>query len=207
GAGNGSPIGADDLIRGKLVKAVGTLLNNPWEPVTIEGVDTTVRVTFEREVFHLRGAKVLEPEIDAGAPLRVRLTLQPFQGKLETRDIEVKVPAELAGREIDVDLAPGYEVERPLPTPDSVAELMANLPNASFDPESIVATFRLRDAAAAYHGKIVSRLPPAAMDMLPPSSASDAPEIFAAQVHTAVPIKRFIVGHDSVRVYVRPVLR
>jgi hypothetical protein len=207
GAGNGNPVGAEDLVRGKLVKAIGTLLNNPWEPVTIEGVDTTVRVTFEREISILRGAKVLEPEIDAGSPLRVRLTFEPFQGKLETRDIEVKVPAEFAGREVEVDLAPGYEVERPLPTPDSVAELMANLPNTNFDPESIVATFRLRDAAAAYHGKIVSRLPPAAMDMLRPSSASDAPEIFAAQVHTAVPLKRFVIGRDSVRVYVRPVLR
>jgi hypothetical protein len=88
-----------------------------------------------------------------------------------------------------------------------VAELVANLPNATFDPESIVASFRLRDSAAAYHGKIVSRLPPGAMDMLRPSSASDSPEIFAAQVFTAIPLKRFLVGHDSVRVTVRPVLR
>ncbi len=207
GAGNGNPIGAEDLARGRLVKAVGSLLNNPWEPVTIEGVDTSVRVAFDREVFALRGAKVLEPEIDAGAPVRIRLTLQPYQGKLETRDIEVKLPTEMAGHDVEIDLAPGYEVDRPLPTPDSVAELMANLPNATFDPESIVASYRLRDAAAAYHGKIVSRLPPGAMDMLRPSSSSDSPEIFAAVVNTAIPLKRFLVGHDSVRVTVRSVLR
>ncbi len=207
GAGNGSPIGGEEMTRGRLCKAIGTLLNNPWEPVVIEGVETTLRVSYDRDVSALRGAKVLEPEIDAGAPVRIRLTLQPYQGKLETRDIEVKLPAEMAGRDVDIDLAPGYEVERPLPTPDSVAELMANLPNATFDPESIVATFRLRDSAASYRGKIVSRLPPGAMDMLRPSSASDAPEIFAAQVHTAIPMKRFIVGRDSVRVSVRTVMR
>ena len=207
GAGNGNPIGGEDMARGRLCKAIGTLLNNPWEPVVIEGVETVLRVSYEREVSSLRGAKILDPEIDAGAPARIRLTLQPFQGKLETRDIEVKIPAEMAGRDVDIDLAPGYEIERPLPTPDSVAELMANLPNATYDPESIVATFRLRDAAASYHGKIVSRLPPGAMDMLRPSTASDAPEIFAAQVHSAIPMKRFIVGRDSVRVLVRPVMR
>ncbi len=207
GAGNGSPISADEFVRGRLVKAIGALLNNPWEPVVIEGVDTTVRVSYDREVSAIRGAKVLDPEVDAGAPVRIRLTLQPYQGKLETRDIEVKVPAEMAGREVDIDLAPGWDVDRPLPTPDSVDELMANLPNPTFDPESIVATFRLKDAAAAYKGKIVSRLPPGALDMLRPSSASDAPEIFAAQVHTAVPLKRFLTGRDSVRVFIRPILR
>ncbi len=207
GAGNGNPIGGDEMVRGRLVKAIGTLLNNPWEPVVIEGVETSLRVSFDRDVSLLRGAKVLEPEIDAGAPARIRLTLQPFQGKLETRDIEVKIPAEMAGRDVEIDLAPGYEVERALPTPDSVAELMANLPNATYDPESLVASIRLRDAAAAYHGKIVSRLPPGAMDMLRPSSASDAPEIFAAHVYSAVPLKRFVIGRDSVRVSVRPVLR
>ncbi len=207
GARNGEPVSSEDLVRGKLVKGLGALLNNPWEAVTIEGIDTTVRVTFDREVLMLRGAKVLEPEVDAGSPVRIRLTLEPFQGKLETRDIEVKVPAELAGREVEIDLAPGYEVERPLSSPDSVAELMANLQNATYDPESIVATFRLKDTAAAYHGKVASRLPPGALDTLRPATASDAPEFFAAQVHTAVLLKRFVIGRDTVRAQIRNVLR
>jgi hypothetical protein len=207
GAGNGNPVGADELVRGRLSKSIGQLLNNPWEPVTIEGVESTVRVTFEREVLMFRGAKVLEPEIDAGSPVRVRLSLQPWQGKIETRDIEIKVPAEFAGRDVDIDLSPGYEVERANPTPDNVSELVHNIANISYDPESIVASFRLRDAAASYHGKIVSRLPPSGLEMLRSSSASEAPEIFAAQEHYAVPLKRFVVGHDSVRVFVRQVMR
>lgn len=207
GAGNGNPIGAEEFVRGRLAKAIGSILNNPWEPTMIEGVDTTLKVTFDREVLQLRGAKVLDPEIDAGQPVRIRLELQPYQGKVESRTIEVKVPPEMAGRELDIDLSPGYEVERPLPTADSVDELMANLQAVTFDPESIVATFRLREGAAAWRGKIASRLPPGAIDTLRPATQSDAPEIFAAQVQTAIPIKRFLVGRDSVRVYVRPVLR
>ncbi|MFT3766351.1 MAG: SpoIVB peptidase S55 domain-containing protein [Minicystis sp.] len=207
GSGNGNPVGADEFVRGRLAKAIGALLNNPWEPVTIEGVDTTVKVTFEREVLHLRGVKVLDTEIDAGQPVRIRLELQPFQGKPETRVIEVKVPAEMAGRDVEIELSPGYEVERPLPTADNVGELMANLQAITFDPESVVATFRLKESGAAWRGKIASRLPPGALDTLRPSSQSDAPEIFAAQVQTAIPLKRFMVGRDSVRVFVRPVLR
>lgn len=207
GAGSGNPIGADDIIRGRLVRAVGALLNNPWEPVTVERIDTKIAITFARDVFHLRGSTVLDPEVDAGQPVRIRLELQPHQGKSESRVIEVKVPAELAGREVEIELAPGYEVERPQPTPDSVAELAAQLPNQNFDAESIVATFRLRENGAAYRGKVASRLPPGALDTLRPSSETDGPETFVAQVQTAIPLSRFLVGHDTVRVTVRPVLR
>jgi len=208
-AGSGSPVGSDDFTRGRLVRAMGALLNNPWEPVVVERVDTTMRVTFDREVSTLLGAKVLEPEVDAGAPIRIRLDLQPYRGNgaVETRVIEVNVPSDLAGRDVEIELAPGYEVERPLATPNSVAELIAAIPNQHFDAESIVASFRLREAGAAYGGKIASRLPPGAADTLRPSSQSNAPETFAATVQTAVPLKRFVVGRDTVRAHVRPVLR
>lgn len=207
GAGDGSPIGADDFMRGRLVRAIGTLLNNPWEEVTLERVDTTMRVTFDREVSMLRGTKLLTPEIDAGEKVRIRLDLQPHQGKVESKVIEVEVPRELAGREVEIEIAPGYEVERPQATPNSVAELIAVLQNQTFDAESVVATFRLRENGAAHKGKVASRLPPGAIDTLKPSSQSDAPETFVAQVQTPIPMKRFIVGRDTVRVQVRPVLR
>jgi hypothetical protein len=207
GAGNGTPISAEDIGRGRLAKSIGQLLNNPWEPVVIEGIETTVKVTFDRQVLILRSAKVLDPEVDAGGSARIRLTLEAWQGATETRDIEVKIPADLAGRDVEIELGPGYDVDRPLPTPENVAELIANLPNATYDPESVVASFRVRDASAAYHGKIASRLPPGAFDMLRSASSSDAPELFASIRHDTFPLKRFLVGHDTVHVFVRQVLR
>jgi SpoIVB peptidase S55 len=209
GAGNGNPVGPDDFGRAHIVKALGALLNNPWESVTVERVDTAVRVTLGREVETLRGAKVLEPEIDAGQPARIRLDLQPYLGKPESKLIEVKIPPELAGRDVEIELAPGYEVERPDATPNSVAELFASLVNQTFDPDSVVATIRLanKEAGAAFHGLVASRLPPGAVDTLRPSSQSDAPETFSVQVQTAIPLQRFLVGKDTVRVHIRPVLR
>jgi hypothetical protein len=207
GAGNGNPMGPEDFMRGRLVRAMGSLLNNPWEPVTVERVDTTMRVTFEREVALLRGTKVLEPEIDAGGKARVRLDLQPYQGKIESKVIEVDVPAELAGREVEIELVPGYEVDKPQATPNNVAELVAMLQNQTFDPESIVAIIKLRENGAAFGGQVASRLPPGAIDTLRPMNASEAPETFGAQVQTPIPMKRFIAGRDTVRVKVRPILR
>lgn len=207
GAGNGSPIGPDDFVRGKLVRALGSLLNNPWEAVTIEGIETSMRVTFEREVSLLRGTKVLDPEIDAGDKVRVRLDLQKYQGPIESKVIEVAIPEELAGRDVDIEIAPGYEVERPQPTPNSVADLVSMMQNQTFDPESVVVTFRLKENGAVWNGKVASRLPPGAVDTLRLSSGSEAPETFVAQVQTPIPMKRFILGRDTARVKVRPILR
>src|SRR5262249_33749306 len=82
-AAAGNPVGAEECMRGRVARSVGMLLNNPWEAVHIEGIETSVKMTFEREVSQVRGAKVLEPEIDAGSSVRIRLDLQPFQGKTE----------------------------------------------------------------------------------------------------------------------------
>lgn len=207
GAGAGSPISADDFIRSRLVRSLGSLLSNPWEPVTIERIDTEIKVSSEREVFGLRGAKALDPEVDAGAPVRIQLELQRFKGPIETKIIEVPVPAEMAGRDVDIELAPGYEVERPLPAPESLAQLIANLPNQTHDPESIVASFKLRENGAAYRGKVASRLPAGAIDTLRSTNDSNGPEMFVAQSSTAVPLGRFLSGRDTVRIKVRPVLR
>jgi hypothetical protein len=207
GSGNGNPVGPDDFARGRLVRAMGALLSNRWEDVVIERVDTTIKVTFEQEVSQLKGARVLEPEIEAGQPARIALDLLPYRGQVETRVIEVPIPSEFAGREVEIDLAPGYDVDRPQATPESVAQLVAMLPNQTFDPESIVATFKLRESGASFRGQVASRLPPGAVDTLRPTTDSDAPETFVAQAFAAVPLKRFVVGRDSVRVQVRRVLR
>lgn len=210
-SGIGNPIGPEDFARSRLVRAVGMLMNNPWEDVTIESVETTMQVRFSRDIFTLRGAKVMEPEIDVGQSAHVRLELQPvdprYRGKIETRTLEIPIPKEMAGRDVDIEIAPGYEVERPQPTPDSVAQLLAMLPDQSFDWESVVATIRLRDSGAAYRGKMASRLPAGALDTLRPSTDSEAPETFAAQSQTPFPMQKIVVGRDTVRVKVRQILR
>lgn len=207
GAGDGSQPDAGELLRGRLVRAVGSLMNNPWEEVKIESIESTMRVTFAREVALLKGAKLLDPEVDAGEPARIELTLLPHEGKPETKTISVPIPAELAGRDVDVEIAPGYEVERPQPSPNSVAQLVAVLPNQVHDGESIVATIRLREAGATYGGQVASHLPAFAVDALRSSTESDGPEVFLATSREVIPMKRFIVGRDTVKVKVRPVVK
>jgi hypothetical protein len=208
GSGAGDPISADAFVRSRLTRALGALLNNPWEDVRIEGVETVVKVSFSRDVAMIRGTRPVEPEIDAGQPARIEIDLVPYQGKPERRTIEVPLPAELAGEDVEIELAPGHEIERARPTPESVADLVAALRSPTFPEESVVATVRLKQqGAASYRSHVATRLPPGAIDVLRSGTSSVAPETFAAVDQTSHPMQRFVIGRDRVRVKVRPVLK
>lgn len=208
GAGSGSPIGPSDLARSRLVRALGALLNNPWKMGHITGVETKVKITHERDTLFLRGAQVLEQEIDAGEPARIRLNLQPHLGPNQTRVIEVPLARALAGETVRIKIEPGYQADRAVPAPESFEELCEVLPKLDFPGETLVASYKLEnEAGAAFRGQVATRLPPGAVDTLRSQTQSVAPEVYAAQMQVVIPIKGFIVGQDTVEVKVREVLR
>ncbi|MFO0555023.1 MAG: SpoIVB peptidase S55 domain-containing protein [Polyangiaceae bacterium] len=200
----GEPISSDAFIRSRVVRALGALLNNPWEDVRIESVETTVRISFGRQVAMIRGTEVINPEIDPGESVQIKILLVPYQGKQETRVIEVPIPKDYAGEDVDIDLSPGYELEKPRAAPENLVDLMAALNNPSFPEESIVATIRLQtEGGAAFRGNVAERLPPGALDTIKVSASSVGPETFGSVQQTSHPMKMFIVGRDRVRVHVR----
>jgi hypothetical protein len=198
---------SEDWTRSRAVRALGALLNNPWQPARIEKVATKVSIRFARDSYRLRGVDALADVLDAGQPARLRLHLAPFAGPEELRVIEVPIPKELAGKEVEIDLAPGYTEVPELPSPERLSELAANLPRQSYPVDSIVASIKMAEHGVAFHGQVAGRLPPGALDTLRPASDTLAPEPFVAYVRTAIPIHRFLEGKDHVRVRIRPVLR
>jgi hypothetical protein len=147
-------------------------------------------------------------ELDPGQPARIELNLMPWQGKFERRVIEVPIPASFAGREVDIELAPGHEIERPRAAPESLDDLVAALRDPSFPEDSVVATIRLEgEGAASFRGNVATRLPPRAIDALRVSASSMGPDTFGAVQHSTHPMQQFVLGRDRVRVRVRPPLR
>jgi hypothetical protein len=207
-AGAQLSLGPAAFARSRLARALGALLNNPWEPIQVESVDTKVKVVHRRRTMDLRGTQLLESEIDAGQPARIRLTLEPYKGKRRTQVIEVPIARELAGRTVTISLAPGYTQSRTLPAPENVGELVALLPQQRYPGESLVASYKLPgEAGAAYRGKVAHRLPPMAADTLKSTTQSVAPEMFVAEQKIVIPLNGFLIGKDTVKVKVREVVR
>jgi hypothetical protein len=197
----------NEFIRSNLVRAVGALMNNPWEPVIIERADMEIELRYAREILQLRGAELLNPEIDAGEPARIRLTLVPYAGPEIQKLITVPIPAHLAGKSVTLEISPGYTEQRDRADPENVAALVRNLESPLYPIKSAVVSFSSGDGAVSYKGHVAKNLPPGAMDAIRPTTASVAPDQFRSQVRHVAPLGDFMVGEDRVEVTVKRVLR
>jgi hypothetical protein len=198
---------AGEFARTNLVRAVGAVLSNPWQPARIEGVEVEVDLHFAREIYRLRGAELLSPELDAGEPARIRITLVPFAGPTVTKTLSVPLPAHLAGRTLTLEIAPGYTEEKDKAVPDTLPELISNFQDPVYPPRSLVVTYASPDATVTHRGRIAQDLPIGALDALRPTSSSIAPEAYATSVRQVFPIGQFLVGRDKVSVTIRQVMR
>jgi hypothetical protein len=157
--------------------------------------------------MRLRGAELLDPVVDAGAKARLRLHLVPEDGPEVTRVVSVTMPEELAGKDVEVDVVPGYEVAPELAAPESLDEMLANEPKQTVLPRSVVLQFRVPSQGLAYRGRVTQRLPLFTLDALRPQSSDTGPDAFPSWSRTIVPVDWFVEGKDKVKVKVRSVVR
>jgi hypothetical protein len=196
-----------EWFRSKLVNTVGDVLNNPWEQARITKIEARFEVRYARDLWRLRGVEVLDPVVDVRAKARLRLHLVPQDGPETTRVVEVTMPAELAGKDVDVEVVPGYDVVPELAPPETLDELLANEPRQTVAPRSMVLQFRVPSQGIAYRGRVTERLPMFTLDALRPQSSDTGPETFPSWSRTVVPLDWYVEGRDKVKVKVRNVMR
>lgn len=207
GVATGGMPDAGDLAQSRIARAVGEVLNNPWELTRIEKIETVLSVDYTRDLWKLRGVDLLDPIVDAGQVARVRAHLVPFAGPPTTKVLEIRVPEELAGREVELEVVPGYQVIPDLASPQNLADLLSNSSRQSARPRSLVLQLKTRAQGVAYKGHVAERLPSFALDALRPASTDVAPDAFASYVRAVAPLDRYVEGSDRIKVKVRPVVR
>jgi hypothetical protein len=196
-----------ELSRARIVRAVGEILNNPWETVSIDGVESKLSVQYTRDLWRLRGVELLDEVVDAGQSARIALYLVPFDGREIVKVIEVPMPRELAGKDADIEIVPGYEAVPDVASPENLSELITNETRQSLLPRSIVAQVRLPSQGVLYEGRVTPRLPGFALDALRPLHSDTGPEPFASYLRVVVATERYVEGRDKVHVKVRAVLK
>ncbi|HVR20107.1 MAG TPA: SpoIVB peptidase S55 domain-containing protein, partial [Polyangiaceae bacterium] len=150
---------AGEFARSNLVRAIGSVLNNPWQYARIERATVAIELRYSRDILRLRGAELLDPEVDAGQAARVRLTLAPFVGPEITKTLSVPMPSRLAGKTVTLEIGPGYQEDRDKAAPNTLGELVRNLEDPVFPPRSIIVSYSAGDATVTHRGKIAENLP------------------------------------------------
>jgi hypothetical protein len=207
GVATGGMPDAGELARSKIVHAVGDVLNNPWELTRIEKIESVLSVDYTRDLWKLRGVDLLDPVVDAGQTARVRVHLVPFAGPETTKVLDIRMPEELAGKDVELEILPGYLVVPDLAAPQSLADLLANSTRQTVLPRSLVLQVKTRTQGVAYKGHVADRLPSFALDALRPMSSDVAPDAFPSYRRSIVPLDRYVEGTDRVKIKVRPVVR
>jgi hypothetical protein len=198
---------ADDIVGMNVIEAVGAVLNNPWQPLIVKEVRAKLRLRFSREIYRLRGAELLEPEIDAGKEARIRLRLVPYDGPAEQRILTVPIPQTRAGDTIALEIVPGYTENHEQAPAENLDELLQNLDEPVYLPKSLVVKFSSQGSTLAYRGRVASRLPPGAVDVLSPTNSLLGPAAFAATSRSVHPLPFYVLGRERVTVTIRPVMR
>lgn len=193
---------ARDFLGSNLVRAIGAVLNNPWEPAFVEGVSVELDLRYSREIATLEGVEVLTPHVEPGGVARLKLRFLPFAGAAKYHNIKVQVPAHLAGQKVKLSLRPGYSVEKPVAPPESVAELVQSLEDPTYPARSVVVSY-VDGAGVAHKGKVAKHLPVGALDMVSAHSATRSPRTFKAQSHQVVDLPYFVVGRASATIEVK----
>lgn len=207
GVSQGSSPDADTFFRSRAVLAAGMVLNNRWETAAIEKVEMKMKIAFKRDLLTIRGASVLDGEVEAGQKARIQVKFWQFDGAEQSKVIDLPMPAELAGRDVDVELVPSWSELPELPSPENLTALIANLASINDAPDTLVATYHAKDAGVMFQGHIAKQLPPSMLDTLRPTGDSASPEPIVTTVRTRFPIGRYIDGRDRVRVRVRESVR
>jgi hypothetical protein len=189
-----------------VVSAVGGILNNPWKHAFIESVQTKIKVAYARELVRLRGARAVAPEVEAGRPIQLVLSLVPFAGPPFTREITVPIPRYLAGKKLTLSIRPGHQVEREKPEPENLSEFISNLEQPIYPPRSIVVSYRSGEGVA-FKGRVAEHLPAGALDAIQQRTSSFAPQSFRSEQRHVIEIPEFMIGSETVTIQVRPVLR
>lgn len=197
---------AGEFARSNLVRAIGSVMNNPWQPAFIEEAQVALELHYARDILRLRGAELLEPEVEAGKSARIRVTLVPYSGPEQTRILSVDLPRYLAGQTVSLDIAPGYTEEREVAAPDSLKDLISNFVRPSYPSKSLVVSYD-NGGGLAFRGRVAKNLPPGAVDAIRPTTSSIGPDSVESSVRSVTSVGQFVVGRDRVSVSVRPALR
>ena len=198
---------AGDWGHARIVRALGDVLNNPWEVAHVEKIESVLTIEYTRDLWRLRGVELLDEVVEAGQSARVLVHLVPFAGPSVSKTLDVRMPPEMAGKDVDLEIAPGYEVSPDLASPETLNELLSNETRQTVLPRSLVVQYRLPTQGVVFRGHVASRLPSFALDALRPVHSDIGPDAFASYARTVVPIDRYVEGRDKVRVKVRPVVR
>ena len=184
------------------LRAMGELLFNPFEPVVVDRMDVDVRVEFRRDIAEIIGVSLPGDVVHAGDTVPLRVTLRPYAGNEYVETVPVVIPRTVGGDMVKIEVATGAQVKPDTAQAESLRGYIDNL-RKFYTASSIVVSVQTPDDGASLRGRLLSGLPPAALDTLRPGNQTRRADAYRVADRTVFPSKRLVSGKQELMVFVR----
>lgn len=195
--------GASDAITSaRGVRVLAPLMFNPFAPITVERVEVVAEVKYGSEHYELKNLRVPDGAVEAGKTVPITVVLRKYDGGDVTETIPVKIPKELAGQLVRVEVSPGDMVRPDIAPPESLDDLIAAF--RKFLPaNTLVAQLYVPDEGVTLGGKIVPDLPDSALDTARPATTTRRGDVYRTALRVVVPASRVVLGRAELTLKVQ----
>jgi hypothetical protein len=196
-------VSARALSSSRGLRAMGELLFNPFEPVTLDRMDVDVRVEYRRDVAEIVSVSLPgQQEVHAGDTVPLKVTLRPYAGAEYVETVPVIVPRNVAGETLKVEVATGAVVRPDVPQAESLRGYIDNMRKA-FSASSIVVTLQTPDDGASLRGQLIQGLPDSALDTLRPAHQTRRADAYHVADRTVYPARQLVSGRQELTLQVK----
>ncbi|HVX97637.1 MAG TPA: SpoIVB peptidase S55 domain-containing protein [Polyangia bacterium] len=183
------------------LRALGELMFNPFEPVTVERMDIDVRVEQKRDVAEIVAISAPTDTVRAGDTVPVRVTLRPYAGPEYVETVAVKIPYAAAGQAVHIEAASGVMARPEAASAENLGTYIENM-KKFYTAANLVVTVQTPDEGAAVRGRLIPTLPAAAMDTLRPANLTRRADSYRIAERTVFPSKRLVSGRQELTIAV-----
>lgn len=183
------------------LRAIGDLLGNPFQPVSVERVDLDVRLEFRRRTVEIVGASLPGGVVMPGDAVPLAVSLRPYDGPEYTQTIPFAIPASAAGQTVKIEIVAGTGAKPDVAYPESLPAYLDYL-TKYYPASSIVVSVQTPEDGAATRGRLLPDLPSAALDTLRSGGRTRRTDLYHVADRTVFPTDRIIYGRQELTVYV-----
>ena len=151
----------------ELLPPVVAMMQNPFEPLSLESAEMRIDVAEGIDLATLVEAVIDDPVAEPGQTVKVTVTLQPFQGGAYQRTLAMTLPTDLTpgDYQLTIDNATGHTQRilsndplfQDVDNPSELAEALQKI--AAVDVESIYMSLPLQRPGVAVDGGSLDNLP------------------------------------------------
>jgi len=199
--------GAPSLIAGaRGLRALVPLVMNPWQPVTIEGLELRIDLSYEANYGDIKELRLPAGELEPGKTYQAEVVLESWDKKDVVDHVPFEIPASLAGQIVTIEVSAGDAARLDAAPVKDLKSLMAAI--RKLLPGTVYAVSLYgADAGVAIDGIAVRDLPASAQDKLHPQTTTQRADEYRPIARTTSPARRVVNGSASVMIKIADIKR